>query len=30
MPEPIGAPSGITAAQPMSISLRQRIGSSVE
>ena len=28
-PEPIGAPSGITAAQPASASLRARIGSSL-
>ena len=29
-PEPIGAPSGITAAAPASASLRQTTGSSVQ
>ena len=29
-PEPIGAPSGITAAAPVSASLRQTTGSSVQ
>jgi hypothetical protein len=30
MPEPMGAPSGMIAAQPMSSSLRQVMGSSLQ